>query len=117
MLTAEVRPRQTEFLAQESDIKGRPAPGALVYCFAEGLLVQATMQHTGFAFLHMELTIENPVLAGDTIHAECEIIEARRSKSRPGRGLVRTRVRVQKQDGTTALTYTPLRMIRCREEG
>ena len=48
----------TEFLAQESDIKGRLAPGALVYCFAEGLLVQATMQHTGFAFLHMELTVE-----------------------------------------------------------
>src|SRR6478752_4602699 len=79
----------TEFLARESDIKGRLAPGALVYCFAEGLLVQATMQHTGFAFLHMELTVENPVLAGDTIHAECEIVEARRSKSRPGRGIVR----------------------------
>ena len=73
----------TEFLAQESDIKGRLAPGALVYCFAEGLLVQATMQHTGFAFLHMELTVENPVLAGDTIHAECEIIEARRSQKPP----------------------------------
>jgi len=27
---------------------------------------------------------------------------------------VRTRVRVVKQDGTTALTYTPLRMVRCR---
>jgi acyl dehydratase len=107
----------TEFLAQESDIKGRPAPGALVYCFAEGLLVQATMQHTGLAFLHMELTIESPVVAGDTIHAECEIIEARRSRSRPGRGLVRTRVRVKKQDGTTALVYTPLRMVRCRDEG
>jgi acyl dehydratase len=106
-----------EFLAHESDIKGRPAPGALVYCFAEGLLIQATMQHTGLAFLHMELTIENPVLAGDTIHAECDIIEARRSKSRPGRGLVRTRVRVKKQDGTTALVYTPLRMVRCRGEG
>src|SRR6185436_11442047 len=103
-----------EFLAQESDIKGRLAPGALVYCFAEGLLVQATMQHTGFAFLHMELTVENPVLAGDTIHAECEIVEARLSKSRPGRGLVRTRVRVVKQDGATALTYTPLRMVKCR---
>src|SRR5947208_16938376 len=31
----------TEFLAHESDIKGRPAPGALVYCFAEGLLDDA----------------------------------------------------------------------------
>jgi acyl dehydratase len=106
-----------EFLAHESDIKGRPAPGALVYCFAEGLLVQATMQHTGLAFLHMELAIESPVVAGDTIHAECEIIEARRSRSRPGRGLVRTRVRVKKQDSSTALVYTPLRLVRCRDAG
>ena len=64
----------------------------------------------------MELNVENPVFAGDTIHAKCEIIEARRSRSRPGRGLVRTRVRVVKQDGTTALTYTPLRMVKCRNE-
>jgi len=107
----------TEFLVQESDIKGRLAPGALVYCFAEGLLVQSTMQHTGLAFLNMELTIEAPVFAGDTVHAECEIVEARLSKSRPGRGLVRTRVRVVKQDGSPALTYTPLRMVRCRDGG
>ena len=105
----------TEFLRTESDITQRVVPAAMVYSFAEGLLVHATMQHTGFAFLHMELDIEGPVVAGDTIHAECEVIEARLSKSRPGRGLVRTRVQVKKQDGATALVYTPLRMIKCRE--
>ncbi len=90
----------TEFLREESDIKQRLAPAALSYCFAEGLLVQATMQHTGFAFLHMELNVEQPVFAGDTIHVECEVIEARLSRNRPGRGLVRTRNQVVKQDGT-----------------
>jgi len=104
-----------EFLKHESDIKGRPAPGSLVYCFAEGLLAQATMQKTGYAFLGMELNIEGPTLAGDTIHVECEVIESRASKSRPGRGLVRTRNRVVKQDGTVVMTYTPLRMVKCRE--
>jgi acyl dehydratase len=106
-----------EFLARERDTKQRLAPAALVYAFAEGLLVQSTMQHTGLAFLHMELNVENPVFVGDTIHAECEVIEARRSRSRSDRGLVRTRVRVVKQEGTIALTYTPLRMVRCRGEG
>ena len=106
----------TEFLREESDIKQRLAPAALSYCFAEGLLVQATMQHTGFAFLHMEFNVEKPVFAGDTIHVECEVIEARLSRNRPGRGLVRTRNQVVKQDGTVALTYTPLRMIKCRED-
>ena len=103
-----------EFLAHESDIKGRPAPGALVYAFAEGLLTQATMQHTGFAFLHMELNVEGPVLAGDTIHVECEVVESRRSASRPNRGLVRTFNRVRRQDGTVVLTYNPLRMVKAR---
>ena len=106
-----------DFLAHDSDIKGRVAPGALVYSFAEGLLVQSTMQHTGYAFLGMEFNIEGPVFSGDTIHVECEVIEARASKSRPGRGLVRTRNRIVKQDGTVAITYTPLRMIKCRGEG
>ena len=105
------------FLEHESDIKRRLAPAALIYAFAEGLLVQATMQHTGLAFLHMELDVENPVFAGDTIHAECEVTEARLSQSRPGRGLVRSRVRVVKEDGTVALTYTPLRFVRCRNAG
>lgn len=103
-----------EFLANDSDIKGRVAPAALAYSLAEGLLIQATMQHTGYAFLNMELDVKAPVFAGDTIHAECEVIEARRT-SKPGRGLVRTRNRVVKQDGTVALVYTPLRLIKCRE--
>ena len=106
-----------EFLREESDIKGRLAPGSLVYCFAEGLLVHATMQHTGYAFLGMELKIESPVMAGDTIHVECEVVESRRSKSRPNRGLVRTFNKVVKQDGTVALTYNPLRMVKARTTG
>jgi acyl dehydratase len=62
----------------------------------------------------MELNVEQPVFASDTIHVECEVIEARLSRNRPGRGLVRTRNQVMKQDGSVALTYTPLRMIKCR---
>ena len=106
-----------EFLKHESDIKGRVAPGSLVFCLAEGLLSQATMQKTGYAFLHMELDIKGPVFAGDTIHVECEVIEARRSESRPGRGIVRTRNRVMKNGDTLVLEYTPLRMIKCRGKG
>ena len=107
----------TEFLRRESDIKQRVVPAAMVYSFAEGLLVHATMQHTGFAFLHMELNVEGPTFAGDTIHVECEVVESRRSASRPNRGLVRTRNRVVQQDGRGVLTYTPLRMVKARTEG
>ena len=103
-----------EFLEKESAIKGRLVPAMLSHAFAEGLLVQATMQHTAFAFLGMELNVQSPVFAGDTIHVEVEVIEARRSRSRPELGLVRTRNDIVKQDGTKAITYTPLRMVKCR---
>ncbi len=106
-----------EFLAEESDIKRRVVPGAMVYAFAEGLLVHATMQHTGFAFLNMELNVVSPTFAGDTIHVECDVVESRRSASRPNRGLVRTSNRVVKQDGSVTLTYTPLRLVKARSEG
>lgn len=105
-----------EFLRTESDIKQRLAPAILVYCFAEGLLIQASMQRTGFAFLGMEFDVKAPVFAGDTIHVEVEVIESRRSRNRPNRGIVRTRNRIYKQDGTLVIEYTPLRMIKCREE-
>lgn len=104
----------TEFLREESDIKQRVLPGAMVYSFAEGLLVHATMQHTGFAFLHMELDVKGPTFAGDTIHVECEVVESRLSQSRPGRGLVRTLNRVVKQDGSVVISYSPLRMVKAR---
>jgi len=105
-----------EFVEKESDIKGRFAPGSFVYGIAEGLLTQSTMQKTGYAFLNMELDIKQPAFVGDTIHVECEVVEARLSKSRPGRGLVRTFNKVVKQDGTVVLTYNPLRMIKCRHQ-
>lgn len=102
----------TEFLEHESAIKGRVVPGALVFTLCEGLLTQAVMQGVGFAFLHMELDVKAPTFVGDTIHVECEVIECRESKNRPGLGLVRTRNQVFKQDGTLVQVYTPLRMVK-----
>src|SRR3546814_2523519 len=63
-----------EYIMSKSAIKGRVAPAALVYAMSEGLLIQATMQNTGLAFLNMDLNVEKPCMAGDTIHCEVEEI-------------------------------------------
>ena len=104
-----------EYLRTESVIGSRPAPAALVYCFAEGLLMQSTMQLTGMAFLEMSLQVHKPTLAGDTIHVECEVTAARET-SRGDRGIVTTRNLVLNQRGENVLTYTPTRMIRKRSK-
>ena len=79
-----------ELFAVEDDsnraIKGRPVPGALVYSFAEGLLLP-TMQDTGLAFLNATLDVKGPTSVGDTIYVESEVVEARLT-SKGDRGLV-----------------------------
>ena len=98
-----------EFL-KEAGFEGRLVPGGQVFCFAEGLLFQTALQGVGVAFLNMELDIKGPTYAGDTIHVECEVIESRASQGKSGMGLVRTRNRVIKQDGSLVMEYTPLRL-------
>lgn len=99
-----------EFRAAHSAIPGRPAPAALVLALAEGLVLNATAQGTGLAFLNMELTVERPVQQGDTIHVEITVSE-QRPASKGGRGLVRTRNAVINQRGETVMVYTPLRLM------
>ena len=103
-----------EYVREHSAIKGRLAPGALVYALGEGLAMLGTIQGTGLAFLHMEMDVKGPTFAGDTIHVEIEVIE-QRPASKGGRGLVRTRNTIINQKGDTVLVYTPLRLMAGRE--
>jgi acyl dehydratase len=103
-----------EYIRAESRIGARPAPGSLVFCICEGLLMQSTMQRTGMAFLECDLRILKPTMAGDTIHVQAEVVEAR-ATSKPGRGLMRTFNRVVNQRGELVATYNPLRMVKGRE--
>lgn len=104
-----------EFLQTESAIKGgRPVPGALVYSFAEGLLIQSTMQGTGLAFLGCTLDVKGPTFVGDTIHVELEITGIRQT-SKGNRAIVHTRNEVKNQRGETVLLYDPKRMMKGRE--
>ena len=91
-------------------IKGRAVPGALVYSFAEGLLLP-TMQDTGLAFLNCTLDVKAPTVVGDTIHVECEVVEHRLT-SKGDRGLVRFANKVVNQRGETVLEYNPLRLLK-----
>ena len=104
--TAEVLFMSLDFLARESDINGRVAPGALGYTFAEGLPMQATLPHTGFAFLGLDLKIEHPLFASDTIHVKLEVIEARLSQSRPGAASC---ARATASSSSTAPWFSPTR--------
>jgi acyl dehydratase len=99
-----------EIFTVEEQGRKRLVPGALVYSFAEGLLLP-TMQDTGIAFLNATLDVKAPTVVGDTIHVECEVIE-HRAASKGERGLVRFANKVVNQRGETVLEYNPLRLLK-----
>jgi len=90
--------------------KKQLVPGALVYSFAEGLLLPS-MQDTGVAFLNTSLDIKAPTYVDDTIHVECEVSE-HRPTSKGDRGLVRFANKVLTHRGEVVLEYNPLRLLK-----
>lgn len=96
-------------------IGGRPVPAVMLMAFAEGLIVR-TLERTGLAFLQSDMNVLAPTYVGDTIHVECEVIEARLT-SRGDRGLIRTRNIVVAQDQRQTLDYRPLRLVKVGPTG
>jgi acyl dehydratase len=94
---------------------GRVVPAALTYTIIEGLLCQATMQSTGLALLEVEKKVLKPVFAGNTVHAEVEVIDIRPT-SKGNRGIVTTRNDIVNQDGETVITYRAVRMMAGRPD-
>jgi acyl dehydratase len=61
-----------------------------------------------------ELRWTAPVRPGDTLRARVTVAEARVSRSKPDRGLVRTDIAVLNQDDVTVLTMSAVNILRRR---
>jgi acyl dehydratase len=57
-----------------------------------------------------------PVRPGETLRAQVTVTEARRSRSRPDRGLITSFVEVLTLTGDPVLTMRPMNFVRCRPE-
>jgi acyl dehydratase len=101
-----------EYVAKESVFGRRAAPGVMTFALSEGLCMQTGLIHgTGMAWLGGEVKVIAPVLQGDTIHVEIEIVGKRETK-KPDRGIVSYKHRVLNQRGETVMELTLQRMIK-----
>jgi acyl dehydratase len=55
-----------------------------------------------------------PVRPGDKLRVRATVIEARRSQSKPDRGLVRTKIDTLNQDGRVVMSMLAMNLFRCR---
>jgi acyl dehydratase len=104
-----------DYARERGLFKGRNAPGFLALIFAEGLYTLTGKTHHGRALLGIdEVRLAAPVFAGDTIHAEITVLEARPSQSRPGNGVIVLGHRVLNQDGVQVMAYRTSRLLESR---
>jgi acyl dehydratase len=61
-----------------------------------------------------ELRWLKPVRPGDRLSLRITILDARRSRSRPGEGIVRSFVELLNQDGEVAMSLKPVNLFRVR---
>src|SRR5262249_6815351 len=57
----------------------------------------------------------HPVRPGDRLRVRVTVLEARRSQSKPDRGMVRSLVEVLNQDSAVVMSLRPINLLRCRD--
>lgn len=103
-LTGDHHPLHTDEAYAKRFFPGRIAHGLLNLSLSSGLKVnQAKFRDSLVAFLGMEsVRFLKPVLIGDAIHVETEVVE-KRETSKPDRGVITTRSLTKNQRGEVVL--------------
>ena len=79
------------------------------------LIADNFLPHNGLASPGIdELRWPAPVRPGDLLSVRATIQQARRSRSKPDRGLLNSLVETVNQDGEVVLSLKPMNLVRCR---
>ncbi|HEY4045090.1 MAG TPA: MaoC family dehydratase [Rhodopila sp.] len=80
------------------------------------LLVENFLPHNGLAAPGIdELRWPRPVRPGDTLTLHATIQQARRSRSKPDRGLIHALLEVVNQNGEVVMSMKPMNLVRIRD--
>ncbi len=83
---------------------------ALTLAIVAGMGV-ADVSENGFALGWDQITLPNPLFAGDTLYSQSEVVEKRDSRSKPQWGIVKVRTRGVQQEGKVVIDYTRSVMV------
>lgn len=94
---------------------GRMAPGLMVLCTAEGLVLDAGVtRRRGIFLVELSPKFKKPVYAGDSVVNRIRF-KSKRLTSKPDRGIVISEHEVVTSKGDVAIVYDAVRMIRTRQ--
>lgn len=102
-------------LAAEGPFRGVIASGWHTIAAAMRLLVDQFLPYNGLAAPGIdEVRWLQPVRPGDTLTLFVTVQQARRSRSKPDRGLVQTLMELKNRDGAVVLSMKPTNLVRTR---
>jgi itaconyl-CoA hydratase len=97
---------------------GKPVVNStLTLAIITGLTTADTSENGGINLEWTDIKLPSPVFVGDTIWAESEILELKRSRSDPGVGVVSMRCRGINQRGEVVCEFRRAFMLADRERG
>jgi len=64
-----------------------------------------------------EIRWPRPVRPGDTLHVRATVLESRRSRSKPDRGIIRSLAEVTNQNGETVMRMIAINLVLARDPG
>jgi len=113
------RPFHSDPLAAASSaFGGLVASGCHVFCIRSWLASRLEPRPALVAGLGLEsMDLPNPVRPGDRLSLHVEVLDKRRSTSRPDRGIVRMRNTIVNQGGEPVMTLVAKLMVHCRGSG
>ena len=95
---------------------GRPLVNScLTLALVTGLSVPDTSENAAANLAWTDIALPAPVYAGDTLWAESEILEVRKSASKPNVGIVAMRTRGVNQRGETVIEFRRTFMVYKRD--
>ncbi|WP_420903368.1 MaoC family dehydratase [Streptomyces boncukensis] len=97
---------------------GRPLVSSLVTLSIVGGMTARSTSGRALANLGWDhIRLPAPVFPGDTLYAQSEILAKRRSRSRPGEGIVSCRTTGTKSTGEVVLVFERSFLVPCRTGG
>ena len=101
--------------AAEGPFGGIIASGWHTGALAMRLLVRNFLPENGLAAPGIdEMRWPAPVRPNDALTVQATVQEARRSRTKPDRGLIRSLIEVRNQDGDVVMSMRPINMVRVR---
>jgi acyl dehydratase len=104
-----------DFIAKSGPYPSRIAPGALIFAFAEGLIILTGCIHRiGMALISVdEMNFKRPLKVNDTMRVRVSVLETRKT-SKADRGIVTFQHTVLNQNDEEMMQCRVKRMLRCR---